>query len=141
MTGKTTTYGIQKANAAGHTMLLNKDNEFMLARFFGIGARATKEWKTRKGAERAAGRLHGNAAVFAITGTMNYIVCCRKRCNRNKTEAQTMTKLQNDCPSCGDRLTIERTYRGEDYVCVECDLNEEACPVCDEYVGDDHDHE
>ena len=67
------TFGIKKAasNVNGKPSLFTTTNDWLSARFIGIGANhAAKEWKTRAGAERAAKRRGGE--VFTITDTMNY---------------------------------------------------------------------
>lgn len=70
------TFGLKKtiwsSTSYGKTtkiQILSK--EFISAKFVGIGAYQHREWKTRKGAERAAKHFAG-AEVFEITDTLNY---------------------------------------------------------------------
>lgn len=67
-------FGIKKAssNPKGKPFLFTTTNEWLSARFVGLGSNhSAKEWKTRRGAERAAARRGGE--VFTITeAVMNY---------------------------------------------------------------------
>jgi len=67
------TFGIKKtSDANGKPLLFTTVNNWISARFVGIGANhAAKEWQTRAGAERAAYQRGGE--VFTITDDkMNY---------------------------------------------------------------------
>jgi chromosome segregation and condensation protein ScpB len=67
MTG--TTYGIKlhPRTVHGKPYLFTTTRHFISARFVGLGSNhAAKEWKTRRGAERAAQRYGGE--VFEIVG-------------------------------------------------------------------------
>ena len=70
--GETMTYGLKKTTKANTTLILIKSSpEFVSPRIVGIGGYQHREWKTRKGAERAANQFTGSE-VFEITETLNY---------------------------------------------------------------------
>ena len=67
------TYGI-KYEINGSARIMTEKGDWMSHRFVGLGGFKEKEWKTRKGAERAAARhLTVPAEVFEISNNvMNY---------------------------------------------------------------------
>jgi len=71
--GEKTTYGIKYMGFNGHAHIMTAMGEWMSHRSVGGGAYMAKEWKTRKGAERAAAQWSVPADVFTISNNMlNY---------------------------------------------------------------------
>ena len=71
---KMTTYGIKRTTASGSVMVHTKAQGFMHRRFVGGGGYAPSEWKTKRGAERAAARL-GVGIVFEISDNIMHYEC------------------------------------------------------------------